>query len=100
MLCRPPPKGSPLHQRLVSMGRAAAAYGKFSTARECWEAAGEWGELLPLCALQGDFVALRGYSSQQPDTKVGCGCVARQQPVLALLHRVRFSLPCRANAGH
>ena len=73
MPCRPPPKGSPLHQRLVSMGRAAAAYGKFSTARECWEAAGEWGELLPLCALQGDFDALRGYSSQQPDTKVGSG---------------------------
>ena len=88
MPCRPPPKGSPLHQRLVSMGRAAAAYGKFSTARECWEAAGEWGELLPLCALQGDFVALRGYSSQQPDTKVGCGRFGWATALPALLYHV------------
>ncbi len=45
------------------MGRAAAAYGKFSVAKECWEAAGHWSELLPLCALQGDFASLRSYAA-------------------------------------
>ena len=39
-LCRPPPKGSSLYQRLLVLGRGAMAYGKFSVARECFEAAG------------------------------------------------------------
>lgn len=38
--CSPPPKGSSLYQRLIVLGRGAMAYGKFSVAKDCFEAAG------------------------------------------------------------
>lgn len=38
--CSPPPKGSTLYQRLIVLGRGAMAYGKFSVAKDCFEAAG------------------------------------------------------------
>jgi hypothetical protein len=38
--CSPPPKGSSLYQRLIILGRGAMAYGKFSVAKDCFEAAG------------------------------------------------------------
>lgn len=73
-----------MHRRLVAIGRAAAAYGKFQAARESFAAAGQWVELMPLCALQGDFDALRDYaarvSGSQVDTarsceqKASCSC--------------------------
>ena len=39
-MCRPPPKGSALYHRLLALGRGAMAYGKFSIARQCFQAAG------------------------------------------------------------
>jgi hypothetical protein len=62
----PPPKGSTLYQRLIILGRGAMAYGKFSVAKDCFEAAGQWEELLPLCAFQGDFAALRSVANKAP----------------------------------
>lgn len=60
-----------MHRRLVAIGRAAAAYGKFQAARESFAAAGQWVELMPLCALQGDFDALRDYAARVAGTQVG-----------------------------
>ena len=68
--CSPPAAGSTLHRRLVAMGRAAAAYGKFQAAREAYAAAGQWVELMPLCALQGDFDSLRDYAARVSGTQV------------------------------
>lgn len=62
-LCRSPPKGSSLWKRLVTLGRTALAYGQINSARECWQAAGHWEQLLPLCALQGDFSSLRAFAT-------------------------------------
>ena len=56
------------------MGRAAAAYGKFQAAREAFAAAGQWVELMPLCALQGDFASLRDYAARVSGTQV-CFCL-------------------------
>ena len=99
--CSPPPKGSSLYQRLIILGRGAMAYGKFSVAKDCFEAAGacaslarpcdtrrdcvplrsgcaciseaainrtagQWEELLPLCAFQGDFAVLRSFANKAP----------------------------------
>ena len=72
--CSPPAAGSTLHRRLVAMGRAAAAYGKFQAAREAFAAAGQWVELMPLCALQGDFASLRDYAARVSGTQV-CLCL-------------------------
>ena len=66
----PPPAGSQMHRRLVAIGRAAAAYGKFAAARDSLEAAGQWAELMPLCALQGDFDAIRDYAARVSGTQV------------------------------
>jgi len=55
----------------VAIGRAAAAYGKFQAARESFAAAGQWVELMPLCALQGDFDALRDYAARVSGSQVG-----------------------------
>ena len=60
-----------MHRRLVAIGRAAAAYGKFQAARESFAAAGQWVELMPLCALQGDFNALRDYAARVSGSQVG-----------------------------
>ena len=60
-----------MHRRLVAIGRAAAAYGKFQAARESFAAAGQWVELMPLCALQGDFDALRDYAARVSGSQVG-----------------------------
>ena len=60
-----------MHRRLVAIGRAAAAYGKFQAARESFAAAGQWVELMPLCALQGDFDALRDYAARVTGSQVG-----------------------------
>ena len=43
------------------LGRTALTFGQIAAARECWHAAGHWSQLLPLCALQGDFDAIRRY---------------------------------------
>ena len=59
-----------MHRRLVAIGRAAAAYGKFQAARDSLEAAGQWAELMPLCALQGDFDALRDYAARVSGSQV------------------------------
>lgn len=58
---RQPVRGSEEWVRLVGLARAAAAYGHCSAARQLWEAAAAWPELLGFCALQGDFDALRNY---------------------------------------
>ena len=58
------------------MGRAAAAYGKFQAAREAFAAAGQWVELMPLCALQGDFASLRDYAARVSGTQVCLGLLA------------------------
>ena len=70
----PPASGSAMHWRLVAMARAAAAYGKFQAAREAFAAAGQWVELMPLCALQGDFDSLRDYAARVSGTQV-CSAV-------------------------
>ncbi len=49
----PPPKGSSLYQRLIVLGRGAMAYGKFSVARECFEAAGARHPLSPATTSKG-----------------------------------------------
>ena len=59
--CRPPPRGSLLWRRLVVLGRTALTFGHIAAARECWHTAGHWSQLLPLCALLGDFDAIRRY---------------------------------------
>ena len=59
-----------MHRQLVAIGRAAAAYGKFQAARECFAAAGQWVELMSLCALQGDFDALRDFAARVSGTQV------------------------------
>lgn len=46
---------------MLGMGRAAAAYGQTTAARQLYKAAGAWPELLSLCALQGDFMSVRNY---------------------------------------
>lgn len=46
---------------MLGLGRAAAAYGQAAAARQLYEAAGAWPELLSLCALQGDFMSVRNY---------------------------------------
>ncbi|EIE25272.1 hypothetical protein COCSUDRAFT_65173 [Coccomyxa subellipsoidea C-169] len=67
---RPPARGSEEWARLVGLGRAAAAYGQCAAARQLWEAAAAWPELLGFCALQGDFDAVRGYcNSEDPEVK-------------------------------
>lgn len=33
--------------------------------------AGQWEELLPLCAFQGDFAALRGFANKAPPGSQG-----------------------------
>lgn len=63
-----------MHRRLVAMGRAAAAYGKFQAAREAFAAAGQWVELMPLCALQGDFDSLRDYAARVSGSPVSLAC--------------------------
>lgn len=72
LLCwySPPAAGSAMHRRLVAIGRAAAAYGKFQAARESLSAAGQWVELMPLCALQGDFDSLRDYAARVSGSQV------------------------------
>ena len=49
------------YRQLLGLGRAAAAYGQTTAARQLYEAAGAWTELLSLCALQGDFMSVRDY---------------------------------------
>ncbi len=49
------------YRQLLGLGRAAAAYGQTMAARQLYEAAGAWSELLSLCALQGDFMSVRDY---------------------------------------
>ena len=48
-----------------------------AAARAAWQAAGHWEELLPLCALQADLVALRSLTAQ----------VRAWSPAYALLHK-------------
>ncbi|KAK9810383.1 hypothetical protein WJX72_009786 [[Myrmecia] bisecta] len=91
---RPPPKGSLLHTRLVKLGRAAAAYGKLSVAKECWETAAQWTELLPLCALQADFEAVRRYGAQGPPEVR----ILADQLLAAVEPRYRRSSPLGAGA--
>ena len=59
--CRHPSKDSQEFRQLLGLGRAAAAYGQTTAARQLYEAAGAWSELLSLCALQGDFMSVRDY---------------------------------------
>ncbi len=59
--CRYPSKDSEEYRQLLGLGRAAAAYGQTTAARQLYEAAGAWSELLSLCALQGDFMSVRDY---------------------------------------
>ena len=58
---RHPSKDSEEYRQLLGLGRAAAAYGQTTAARQLYEAAGAWSELLSLCALQGDFMSVRDY---------------------------------------
>ena len=51
--------GSQRAQDLERLGYAALAYGHPGAARKSLEAAGAWAPLLGLCALQGDFTAVR-----------------------------------------
>ncbi|KAL3157200.1 hypothetical protein ABBQ38_001439 [Trebouxia sp. C0009 RCD-2024] len=81
---KPPAAGSPMHRRLVAMGRAAAAYGKFQAAREAFAAAGQWVELMPLCALQGDFASLRDYAARVSGTQDGLDGKVLAEELLAL----------------
>ena len=87
--CSPPPAGSQMHRRLVAIGQAAAAYGKFQAARDSFEAAGQWAELMPLCALQGDFDALRDYAARVSGSQV-CQNNRRQSVsvVLFFMHQI------------
>lgn len=73
-----------MHRRLVAIGQAAAAYGKFQAARDSFEAAGQWAELMPLCALQGDFDALRDYAARVSDSQV-CQNTRRQSVPVVIL---------------
>ena len=61
MVCRHPSKDSQEYRQLLGLGRAAAAYGQTTAARQLYEVAGAWSELLSLCALQGDFMSVRDY---------------------------------------
>eukprot|EP00884_Botryococcus_braunii_P023317 jgi/Botrbrau1/966/Bobra.114_1s0009.1 len=61
-----PAPGSALKTHLVAVGRAMAAYGHFVEARECWQAAGQWAELLPLLVMQADFDSLEHFAKQGP----------------------------------
>ncbi|GAB4816914.1 hypothetical protein N2152v2_003960 [Parachlorella kessleri] len=58
----PPPRGSPLHSKLVALARACQAHGRFVLARRLLEGAGAWNELLALCVFQADFMGLQHYA--------------------------------------
>ena len=58
----PPPRGSVLYSRVVTLARACEVYGKFTQARTLFAAAGAWNELFALCVFQGDFSALHSYA--------------------------------------
>mmetsp|Transcript_5338 Transcript_5338/g.14854 ORF Transcript_5338/g.14854 Transcript_5338/m.14854 type:complete len:1457 (-) Transcript_5338:181-4551(-) len=59
---KPPPEGSSLHRKMLSLGRGAAAHGQFGTARQMYEAAGDTSSVLLLAFLAGDFDCLRRYT--------------------------------------
>ena len=55
----------------MRLGKAAVEQGQMAAARAAWQAAGHWAELLPLCALQADLVALRSLTAQaRPSQRV------------------------------
>ena len=90
-----------MHRRLVAIGRAAAAYGKFAAARDSLEAAGQWAELMPLCALQGDFDAIRDYAARVSGTQVrpkGSVRVVLCCLLVLYMHSGRW-LRCACSAG-
>jgi hypothetical protein len=62
--CSPPPKWSPLYKKVVALARTCEAHGRFTQARQLFEAAGAWNELLALCVFQGDFNAVQSYARQ------------------------------------
>ncbi|CAL5222539.1 g4916 [Coccomyxa viridis] len=79
---RHPSKDSEEYRQLLGLGRAAAAYGQTTAARQLYEAAGAWSELLSLCALQGDFMSVRDYmqSADKEAVLLGKALLAAAEP--------------------
>lgn len=59
MTHRPPPRGGVLFQRLVRCGRKSTLCCAFSAARNCFAAAGQVLELIPVLVALNDKPALR-----------------------------------------
>ncbi|CAK0749293.1 hypothetical protein CVIRNUC_001899 [Coccomyxa viridis] len=79
---RHPSRDSVEFSQLLGLGRAAAAYGQMAAARQLYEAAGAWPELLSLCALQGDFMSVRNYmhSADSEAMLLGKALLAAAEP--------------------
>lgn len=69
--CSSPPQGSALYQRLIVLGRGAMAYGKFSVACECFEAAGA-PRLLSVSINSSAVVPLEVMQLQHPTIALPC----------------------------